>query len=100
MPVGVVVCCVLALCSPRCGLRWVLASGGLILDGGTDSGVMAMVGSALRFTPPKTVRVLGVSPKGLSTLPNQAPSSDGTPLEAHHSNFVLVPSKEVGTLCC
>jgi hypothetical protein len=81
----------------RVGLStWVdVLAGGMILDGGTESGVMAMVGSALRFTPPKAVRVIGVSPKGLSTLPNQAPHPDCTPLEPHHTNFVLVPSNEV-----
>ena len=69
--------------------------GGMILDGGTESGVMAMVGSALRFTPPKTVRIVGVCPKELLALPNAPPTPESTPLEPHHSSFMLVPSREV-----
>jgi SLOG in TRPM, prokaryote len=74
----------------------VFGSGGMVLDGGTASGVMAMVGAALRFTPPKTVRVVGVVPAALVSTPDQdPPPPDSTPLESHHSNFMMVPSKEV-----
>jgi hypothetical protein len=72
-------------------------TGGMILDGGTESGVMSMVGSALRFAPPRTVRIVGVCPKELVALPNAASNPpDSTPLEPHHSSFMLVPSREVG----
>jgi hypothetical protein len=74
-------------------------TGGIILDGGTESGVMAMVGSALRFTPPKTVRIIGVCPKDLVHMPHAQPTADSTPLEPHHSSFMLVPSNEVRVSC-
>jgi hypothetical protein len=96
-------CCfafVAGLTTARCR-RWCGAcTGGMILDGGTESGVMAMVGAAIQYAPEKTVRVLGVCPKGLAGIPDHPwPSPDCTPLEPNHASFMLVPSKEVGVCC-
>jgi hypothetical protein len=69
---------------------------GLIVDGGTHAGVMALVGKAValrgRVTP-----LLGVAPKGKVTYPG-APAEggiqDGVALDPNHSHFVLVEASE------
>jgi SLOG in TRPM, prokaryote len=72
--------------------------GALIIDGGTQSGVMRIIGDAVAARPGR-VQLLGVAPKGKITNPEIAgPSavSDGAPLEPNHSHFVLVESNEWG----
>jgi hypothetical protein len=72
--------------------------GALIIDGGTQSGVMAMMGEAVARRP-GTCQLLGIAPKGKITHPELSgafPVSDGAPLEPHHSHFVLVESAEWG----
>ena len=72
--------------------------GALIIDGGTQSGVMAMMGAAVaRYHG--TCQLLGIAPKGKIThpeIPGASAVSDGTPLEPNHSHFVLVESAEWG----
>jgi hypothetical protein len=72
--------------------------GGLIIDGGTQSGVMAMMGEAVAQCP-GTSQLLGIAPKGKITHPEITEASavtDGAPLEPNHSHFVLVESNEWG----
>jgi TRPM family ion channel len=72
--------------------------GALIIDGGTQSGVMAMMGEAVTANP-GTCQLLGIAPKGKIAHPEvsaASPVSDGTPLEPNHSYFVLVESNEWG----
>jgi hypothetical protein len=72
--------------------------GALIIDGGTQSGLMAMIGEAVARYP-GTCQLLGIAPKGKITLPEVAGGpdvSDGAPLEPNHSHFVLVESDEWG----
>ena len=72
--------------------------GALIIDGGTQSGVMAMMGEAVARCP-GTCQLLGIAPKGKITDPEIAGTSaisDGAPLEPNHSHFVLVESAEWG----
>jgi hypothetical protein len=72
--------------------------GALIIDGGTQSGVMAMMGEAVARYP-GTSQLLGIAPKGKITHPEIAGASavsDGAPLEPNHSHFVLVESDEWG----
>ena len=72
--------------------------GALIIDGGTQSGVMAMMGEAVARSP-GTFQLLGIAPKGKITHPEIAGASavsDGAPLEPNHSHFVLVESAEWG----
>src|SRR6266536_2012337 len=72
--------------------------GALIIDGGTQSGVMAMMGEAVARSP-GTCQLLGIAPKGKITHPEIAGASaisDSTPLEPNHSHFVLVESNEWG----
>jgi hypothetical protein len=72
--------------------------GALIIDGGTQSGVMAIMGEAIARSPRKC-QLLGIAPKGKIRHPEIAgatPVSDGAPLEPNHSHFVLVESNEWG----
>jgi hypothetical protein len=72
--------------------------GALIIDGGTQSGVMAIMGEAVAQHP-GTCQLLGIAPKGKIAHPEiegASAVSDGTPLEPHHSHFVLVESDEWG----
>src|SRR5215831_11913026 len=72
--------------------------GALIIDGGTQSGVMAMMGEAVARSP-EACQLLGIAPEGKIAHPeiSGAPArSDGTPLEPNHSHFVLVESNEWG----
>jgi hypothetical protein len=72
--------------------------GALIIDGGTQSGVMAMMGEAVAKHPGKC-QLLGIAPEGKITNPEIAGASkisEGAALEPHHSHFVLVESAEWG----
>jgi hypothetical protein len=73
--------------------------GALVIDGGTQSGVMAMMGEALARDG-RGSQLLGVAPAGKVTYPG-APSDanigNGTPLEPNHSHFVLVEGDEWGS---
>ena len=73
-------------------------AGALVIDGGTQSGVMAMMGEALARNGRES-RLLGIAPAGKVTYPggpNDANMGDGAPLEPNHSHFVLVESDEWG----
>ncbi|WPB73802.1 DUF4231 domain-containing protein [Archangium violaceum] len=67
-------------------------TGALILDGGTQSGSMSLMGEGVidwgAHSP-----LVGVAPAGLVTYPG-GPASEGdgprSPLDSHHSHFVLV----------
>jgi hypothetical protein len=72
--------------------------GALIIDGGTQSGVMAMMGEAVARDGRRS-HLLGIAPKGKITDPEIAGATavtDGAPLEANHSHFVLVESNKWG----
>jgi len=73
-------------------------SGALIVDGGTQSGVMEIMGEAVARHH-GTCQLLGIAPKGKIAHPEISGGfavSDGTPLEPNHSHFVLVESNEWG----
>ena len=70
----------------------------LIIDGGTQSGVMAIMGEAVSQSTGKC-QLLGIAPRGKIMHPELAGASavsDGAPLEPNHSHFVLVESNEWG----
>jgi hypothetical protein len=72
--------------------------GALIIDGATQSGVMAMVGEAVAAHS-GTSQLLGIAPEGKIAHPDLSDASarsDRTPLEPNHSHFVLVESNEWG----
>ncbi|MEC4817205.1 MAG: hypothetical protein SAK29_28640 [Scytonema sp. PMC 1069.18] len=70
--------------------------GAYIVDGGTDAGVMQLIGNARQQTK-STFPLIGVAPIGKVILPNQTEATDdAAPLEQHHTHFVLVPGSNWG----
>jgi hypothetical protein len=70
----------------------------LIIDGGTQAGVMAMMGKGVAETGRNSI-LLGVAPAGKVTYPGgpaEGCIEDGAPLDPNHSHFVLVESNEWG----
>ncbi len=67
-----------------------------VVDGGTDSGVMGLMGKA-RNQVKGTVPLIGVSPIGLVKFPHHSnSSSEAATLEPHHTHFLLVPGSKWG----
>lgn len=68
--------------------------GALVVDGGTDSGVMRAMGRAVRGSD---VPLLGVAAAGTVTVPGRAPSGpDAAELDPHHLAVLLVPGADWG----
>lgn len=75
----------------------VVDAGALVVDGGTDAGAMALMGTALAAHAPAGGRLLlGVAPAGLVVYPGApAPSGRGAaPLEPHHAYFALAETDD------
>ncbi len=71
-------------------------SGATVVDGGTDAGVMRLMGRAHHKTN-STFPLIGVAATGTITLSSCSPSPpDVAPLEPHHTHFVLVPGSTWG----
>jgi hypothetical protein len=67
-----------------------------VVDGGTEAGVMEMIGDA-RQKNDFNFPLVGVSPEGLVEYPGRpATHKDAAMLDAGHSHFVLVESDEWG----
>lgn len=70
--------------------------GASVVDGGTDAGVMRLMGQA-HDEMKATFPLIGVAATGTVTLPGvPRPSPDAASLESHHTHFVLVPGSEWG----
>ncbi|MGF1937799.1 MAG: hypothetical protein RM347_026010 [Nostoc sp. ChiQUE02] len=70
--------------------------GAYIVDGGTDAGVMQLIGNA-RHQINAQFPLIGVVPTEKVILPNQTESSDDAALlEPHHTHFILVPGNNWG----
>lgn len=70
--------------------------GVFVVDGGTDAGVMRLMGQT-RAETGATFSLIGVPPAGLVTLPGTTPPrAESAPLEPHHTHFVLVPGSKWG----
>ena len=68
----------------------------IVADGGTDAGVMRLMGNG-REEISGTFPLVGVSPVGLVKLPNvENSSTELTDLEPHHTHFFLVPGEQWG----
>jgi hypothetical protein len=69
----------------------------VVVDGGTDSGVMRLIGRA-RSAAGARFPLVGVAAAGTVAIPGDSgqTSSDAAPLEPHHTLFVLVPGREWG----
>jgi len=70
-------------------------TGALVVDGGTDAGVIALLGAAAERSDWRPT-LIGVAPEGLVTYPGAPGSDGGVELEPNHSHFVLVPGTEWG----
>lgn len=70
-----------------------------VVDGGTDAGVMRLIGQA-RGAVDGTFPLIGVAPVGLVDLPEQQLNgkvpAEASPLEPHHTHCLLVPGNEWG----
>jgi len=70
--------------------------GAVIVDGGTQAGVMAMMGNGVADRGYKT-SLIGVAPATRVTYPGGPPeNSNSFPLDANHSHFVLVDCADWG----
>ncbi|MEH1898746.1 MAG: hypothetical protein V7K94_26270 [Nostoc sp.] len=70
--------------------------GASVVDGGTNVGVMQLMGEARTQIGGKFA-LIGVAPKNKVALPNQKePAADLTLLEPNHTHFVLVPGDNWG----
>lgn len=70
----------------------------LIIDGGTQAGVMALIGLGVAQQPHKST-LLGVAPAGTVTYPGTPSNkinSQAVPLDPNHSHFVLVETDTWG----
>ncbi|MGD1907002.1 MAG: hypothetical protein ACFB0C_13540 [Leptolyngbyaceae cyanobacterium] len=67
-----------------------------VVDGGTDAGVMQLMGRA-RAALAGTFPLVGVAPRSLVQLPDDSnPNPDGAPLEPNHTHCLLVPGTNWG----
>ncbi len=70
-----------------------------VVDGGTDAGIMSLIGEA-RATTRSSFPLVGVAATGTVALPMQAVSPTDAELlallEPHHTHFVLVPGSSWG----
>jgi hypothetical protein len=75
--------------------------GAAVVDGGTASGIMRIIGAARARRPAALPVLVGVAPARQVTYPGQAgppdgPGPDRTQLDQNHSHFVLADSGEWG----
>src|SRR5439155_8336988 len=66
--------------------------GAIAVDGGTDAGVMRLLGRA-RATTGGSFPLVGVVARGTVQLPGEDPVPRACPLEPNHTHFVLVPGR-------
>ena len=70
----------------------------MIVDGGTKSGIMQIIGESVAASKRKPILV-GVAPAGKVTypgMPNNENISDAVQLEPNHSHFILVEGNQWG----
>jgi SLOG in TRPM, prokaryote len=65
-----------------------------VVDGGTDAGVMRLLGQARARG--RSFPLVGVTVAALAAAPDEEPVGAQAPLEANHSHAVLVPGHEWG----
>jgi|SRR5271166_1465303 len=71
------------------------AWGAAIVDGGTDSGVMRVMGLA-RDAAGATFPLVGVAAEGTVMVPGTRSASGAAALEPHHTQVILVPGDDWG----
>jgi hypothetical protein len=75
--------------------RAAIEAGALIIDGGTQAGVMAMIGEGVAGRGYKTP-LIGLAPFNKVSYPGGGVNAQ-TPLERNHSHFVLVEGNDWGS---
>jgi hypothetical protein len=70
-------------------------TGAAVVDGGTDAGVMALLGDERAREPATMPLVIGVAPAG-KVQHAAAPGANRTALDSNHTHFVLADSDEWG----
>ena len=76
-------------------LRVTHLTGALVVDGGTDAGVISLLGAAAELSDSRPT-LIGVAPEGLVTYPGAPVSDDRVELEPNHSHFVLASGTKWG----
>lgn len=71
------------------------AIGAVVVDGGTDAGIMRLIGQ-VRTEIGATFPLIGVAAVGTLQLPKQEHLPDTAPLEPNHTHFVIVPGNNWG----
>lgn len=71
------------------------ALGVVVIDGGTNAGVMQLMGQA-REQIGGTFPLVGVAPSGKVHVPSYRSSTASQYLEPHHTHFILVPGSKWG----
>ena len=71
--------------------RW----GAAVVDGGTDSGVMRVMGQA-RDSAGASFPLVGVAAEGTVIVPGTLPAPGAAALEPHHTQVILVPGDAWG----
>jgi SLOG in TRPM, prokaryote len=71
--------------------RW----GAAVVDGGTDSGVMRVMGQ-IRDAAGASFPLVGVAAEGTVSIPGTLPPPDAAALEPHHTQVILVPGDAWG----
>lgn len=69
--------------------------GGAVVDGGTDSGIMRVLGLS-RHSTGACLPLIGVAAEGTVMLPGKPSPRDAAPLEPHHTHTILVPGDNWG----
>jgi hypothetical protein len=72
-----------------------VATGAAIVDGGTDSGVMRLLGRA-HARAGAGVPLVGVIVRALAALPGEPAGDDAAPPEPNHTHLLLVPGSSWG----
>ena len=76
-------------------LRFLQEHGISLIDGGTSTGVMSLIGLA-RQRRNYTFPLIGIAPEHLVYYPNHSPKQRLADLDAFHSHFVLTEGEEFG----
>lgn len=76
-------------------LRAVERRDGALVDGGTDSGIMRVIGRT-RHSTGATAPLIGVAAEGTVVLPGKPAAPDAADLDPHHTHVILVPGSRWG----
>jgi hypothetical protein len=67
----------------------------VVIDGGTDTGVMQLIGRE-RSASGGRFPLVGIAPEGAVVVPGRTPTPDTVGLEPNHTLFLLVPGTQWG----